>query len=218
MYIDNFAELLDWVKKNQLASVETITIDLTNARTDQLLEVAGLVIYAQDTTDSTNSLQIRHNEISSGLITLTKSYGVAYPFYRLYLTNTAQAGKTITLTIGRASPFNIIDNRSAQDQLTSINNILAELQGDTSPEDGGTAVTLSAEGTILASNANRKGASIHNRAGNGILYVRLGSTVVTTSNYMLALNAGETFSMDDYRGEIRGLLATSGQICQKAEW
>lgn len=120
---DNFAELLAWARTNRPASVQTITIPLDNARTDELKEVAGLLIYVENATDANVSLQIKHNEISSGLITLTKSYGAVFPFYRLFLTNTAQAGKTITLTISQASPFQIIDNRSGQDMLSVLTNI-----------------------------------------------------------------------------------------------
>jgi len=149
MYIDNFSELLEWVKTNRLASIETITIKLDNARTDEALELAGLVIYGAEATDTTCLLQVRHNEISSGLINIVKGYGVAYPFYRLYLTNTAQANKTITLTVGRASPFNVIDNRSTQDQLTALQSILTELQGGAIKTNSASIVT--ALGNTLAS-------------------------------------------------------------------
>lgn len=217
MYVDNFQDLLAWVKNNRLASIETVTIDLSTARTDELLEVAGLVIYAENATDATASLQIRHNELSSGLITLTKSYGQVYPFYRLYLTNAAQASKTITLTIGRASPYAVIDNRSGQDMLSAIQDLLEEAQGPSTASSGGGRVQLSAEGVILAANTDRKSFGIHNPSGNGLLYLRFDNTAVTTTNFAVVLAAGETYIADDYRGIVRGLMATSGQYAHKWE-
>lgn len=219
---DKFPELLKYVRDNRMANIERLTINLASARDRELLEIAGLFIYADDATDVTSLLTIQHNELESGALAITKNYGIIYPFYRLFLTNTAQASKTITLTIGRAAPFNVIDNRSQVDSTTLLTSILAGIVGPSAPLTAGAAVTLSAEGVLLAANTARKRATIYNRIGNGLLYVRkepnpASPTTVTTSNYDFALASGQWEDIDKYTGQIRGLMATTGQIAQVSE-
>lgn len=218
MYIDNFEDLLAWVKNNRLASIETISIDLSTARTDRLLEVAGLVVYASEATDSTTSLQVRHNEISSGLITLTKGYGPVFPFYRLYLTNTAQAGKTITLIIGRASPFDIKDNRNQADMLTALEAVRDELKGSSSGTDNTNATIGTSAVLVLAANTSRKAFMVSAPAANtGKIYIGFTSGL-TTSKGIAELQPGMSLMLDDYQGTVYAISGTAAQSLYYGEW
>lgn len=217
MYTDNFTELLDWVKNNRLASIETITIDLGTARDNALLEVAGLTIYAADATDASASLQVRHNELESGIQTIVKNYGIVFPFYRLYLTNAAQVGKTITLTIGRASPFNVIDNRTTADTLLALQDIVDQLAGGST----GTFSTDKTVGTsaisLLAANADRKSALIQSDLANtGIIYIGFNSTV-SSSKKVAAILPGGSYSVDDYAGALYAISGVAGQLVSASE-
>ncbi len=140
------------------------------------------------------------------------------PYTTLMFQNTSGGAMTIRFAISNGR---IIDNRLVLSGtiLTQDNSVIAELQGATTALDTGTQVTLSAEGLILAANASRKACSIHNPVGNNTLYLKLDpATAVTAANCAMALTGGSTMIFDDYRGAIRGLMATSGQSCQRAEW
>lgn len=209
--VDNFASLLEWARTNRPASVQTLTLPLDNARTDELLEIAGLLIYVEGTTDANTSLQIKHNEISSGLITLTKSYGAVFPFYRLFLTNTAQAGKTITLTISQASPFQIIDNRSAQDSLSVLSSIKTQAVGPaagTYASDittGAAAKVVAKAGTITAF---RIFADIGNTAP---VYLGFDTNVLATKK-IIALQPGMMWGEDNFKGDVWAYSAAAQKI------
>lgn len=88
----------------------TITIDLTSARVNEERVFTGNYIYALEASDVDNTLDIRFNELFRAAITVRKGRGIRIPFYRFYITNIAQAGKTITLGIGiEASEFEVFD-------------------------------------------------------------------------------------------------------------
>lgn len=214
---DNFEELLAWVKNNRLASIETLTIDLSIARSNAELAVAGLFVYASDATDTSANLGIRHNELESGLITLTKNYGPIFPFYRLFLTNTAQAAKTITLIIGRAAPFDIRDNRNQVDIITTLEAIRDQRRAATGTLNA-EATIGTAQATALAANTNRKSFSIQAKNTNtGVIYVSY-VTGCDTTHYKFILQAGQLFSDDTWKGAVFVYGSAAGQlICAQEE-
>jgi len=217
-YIDQFQNLLAWVRQNRMASIETLTIDLSIARNDTPLEVTGIFIYGEDASDNTASLQIRHNERENGLITLTKSYGTVFPFYRLLLTNAAQAGKTITLTIGRASPFQIVDNRSGLTLVTALEDILDQLKGRIVAGNYGADITVGTSAVkVLDANADRRSAVVQSDISNGgIIYIGYDNNV--GSGYKVAtLLPGGAFSADDVCGEIWAISGVAGQLVSASE-
>ena len=92
-----------------------ITIDLAGVRADQEMVFTGNYIYGIEASDGTANIDIRLNEKFRSTINIKQGRGVRAPFYRFYVTNAAQAGKSLTLIIGvEAEQFEIIDN------LTSI--------------------------------------------------------------------------------------------------
>lgn len=215
---ENFDELLKWVKENRMASIETLTIDLSIARSEQELSVSGLFIYASEATDTTANLQIRHNEQESGLITITKNFGPVFPFYRLFLTNAAQAGKTITLIIGRAAPFDIKDNRSQTDTLTTLEQIRDDQRSTTGTINAEATIGDVAEETLLAVNPNRRSLSVQaNPANTGYIYIFY-VTAGGATKYKAILQAGQYFSDDKYRGAVFAIASAAGQLaCAQEE-
>ena len=102
----NFDEL----RGQRIQVYNTIEIDLSIARSNQEHVFTGNYIYAMEATDVDASVNIRFNELFRANINLVKGRGVRCPFYRFYLSNTAQAGKTLILAIGiEAADFEIFD-------------------------------------------------------------------------------------------------------------
>lgn len=216
--IQNFDEAVRYLKRNNLAIPQVYSFDLTTARDDEAFGVTGNFFYVLDSTDTTDSITVKFNQKDIIGVPLSKQLGLRTPFDKVYISHTAQSAKTMTIVVGTVSQqfLDIIDNRSNID--ADLAALLEYTQGDTAPENGGARVQLSAEGEILAANADRKGAFVHNPASNGVLYLRLGTGTVTTTNYMVALQAGDSFSIDTYRGSIRGLMASTGQFAHFGEW
>ncbi len=64
------------------------------------------------------------------------------------------------------------------------------------------------DGVILAANANRRGATIFNDS-SAILFLGLGTTAVTSTNYTAKLVSGAYYEVPyNFTGQIRGLWAT----------
>ena len=63
------------------------------------------------------------------------------------------------------------------------------------------------EVTLIATNALRKEVTIHNNS-NGILYVIRGGGV-TATNYNWKLKRGDHLTVDDFRGDIKGIFTNA---------
>ena len=100
----------DELKAQRVQLYNSIKIDLATARTNKEMVFTGNYIYALEATDVDANLDIRFNELFRAAINIKKGRGVRIPFFRFYLTNIAQAGKTLTLAIGiEASDFEVFD-------------------------------------------------------------------------------------------------------------
>lgn len=98
------------LRKQRVQLYNTITINLATARTNEEHVFTGNYIYALEGTDVDANVDLRFNELFRPNINLVKGRGVRVPFYRFYVTNAAQAGKTITLAIGiESDSFEIFD-------------------------------------------------------------------------------------------------------------
>ena len=73
--------------------------DLTNARTSEVFEVMGKLAYVKDASDGLANMDVQLNESDNDKINLIRKCGIIATFRKLYLTNAAQSGKTITLFI-----------------------------------------------------------------------------------------------------------------------
>lgn len=79
---------------------KTLTLDLSTARSEIEVPVSGNYLVAYDSSDFSANVNIRFNESYMDALTITKSRGLRIPFYRVFISNEAQAGKTITLIFG----------------------------------------------------------------------------------------------------------------------
>lgn len=74
-------------------------LDLTNARNSELLEAMGGYIWVKDATDPSVNIDVQIDNSANDKLNLHKSNGVVARFEKLFISNTAQSGKTITLLI-----------------------------------------------------------------------------------------------------------------------
>ena len=87
-----------------------VEFDLTAARDSELWEVPGTFIWAPTGSDAAAQIDVTLNDIiNDGIPFLPGTKVSGIPFRRLYLTNEAQAGETITLMIAADLPADRID-------------------------------------------------------------------------------------------------------------
>lgn len=99
-----------------------------------------------------------------------------------------------------------------------------ELLGDTAPEDDTyaagfdeVAVGLAAV-NVLPANTERKGGSIQAKSTNaGLIYLGF-TNAVTTAMWFVELQAGQPFSIDNYRGDIYAIASLAAQAVGVGEW
>ena len=95
---------LEDLKTRRPRHYKIVTIDLGTARTNELLWCVGDFI---GVAAITGSCTMRINENNLDAINLRISRKIYTPFYRFYITNSAQAGKSVTLYIGGDASFEI---------------------------------------------------------------------------------------------------------------
>ena len=109
---DRFIGQVDFeeLRSQRIQVYRTIELDLTTARADVKMDFTGNYVYALDATDIDSTLSLRLNEQSRSLLPLYKGRGYKAPFYRFFVTNAVQAGKTLTLAIGiESGTFEVFD-------------------------------------------------------------------------------------------------------------
>ncbi len=122
MVADGFEKLLNGLTiprmptKQDLVSGGTQTyeikeFDLASARTDEEVLVEGTYVHAW-TDGYLNGVGVRFNQKQNGLCYFDQRNPYPGPFYKLYLTNTAQTNKTLTLFIGKGSMMEGLTNLS----------------------------------------------------------------------------------------------------------
>ena len=95
---------LEKLKTQRPRHYQIVTINLATARTNEELLVVGDFI---GVASITGSCTLRVNERNNDAINLQIVRRTKTPFYRFFITNTAQAGKSVTLYIGGDASFEI---------------------------------------------------------------------------------------------------------------
>jgi hypothetical protein len=99
-------KIFDEIKRERIKTYYTLTIDLSVARSNEAFNMVGTSIYVMAVTAGlTPSAQIRLNDISGDAIELLQYRRINSPFYRFFITNIAQAGRSIQLAIGIGSEW-----------------------------------------------------------------------------------------------------------------
>lgn len=107
--------------------------------------------------------------------------------------------------------------------ILSLEGILAELRGDSTPENVGEEITVgAAQVQLLAANASRKGGSVCSDILNtGNIYLGFDNTVTTSAGgniWFHVLTPGGSFQIDNYRGPIHAIATLAGQAVGVGEW
>lgn len=203
-----------------LSAPQRIYIDLSVPISMMEYNVSGNYFYILEAPDQTSYIDVQINRNDAPALPYTVQRGFhKQPFNKLYITTpTGQAG-TMTVIVAAESPgeFEFIDNRSSISQ--SMSDILDELRGDIIPENWGTQKTVGLTAVeVMAANANRKAASVQSKDLNtGKIYIGFDNTV-TTTKWVVELQPGMSWSVDDYRGPIFAISDTAGQLLGYGEW
>lgn len=216
----SFQQQLEMVHLLGLQAAQQIVIDLAVVVEDREYNLSGNFFYIFGAPDLTSYIDVKVNGSSQSPVTWVKQTGFIHPFNRLYITTPAGQAGTMKILIAAEAPelFDIIDNRSAISQ--SMDEMVAELRGDTVPETWGAEKTVgnAAAVEILAANADRKACIVQAKSGNtGKVYIGFDDTV-TTTKWIAELQAGQAFSVDDYRGAIFARADAVGQLVGYGEW
>ena len=163
------------------------SFSLTSARTDEEVRLEGDFIQAW-TDGSLAGVGIRFNSLQSGLVYFDRHNEMRLRFHRLYLTNTAQAGKTLDVFIGGEA------SAEATSQLITAqfeNKVSALLDSTTANlADGatytGAQFSVETQGRIIVSlQCNRAGTLYVDQSNDGTNY-----DVVSSFAYVAADLAG----------------------------
>jgi len=139
-------------------------------------------------------------------------------YNKLLLYNPEAVPTTVKLIL---SIGDVRDNRmSVAGQInTSDLLVLQQLQGNMLPLGHGAEKIIGvAQSQILAANVNRIGFSVQAKSTNGgIIYVGFADSV-TTGNWVAELQAGMSYTLDNYRGPIHAISDTANQKLGWGEW
>lgn len=142
-----FDQAIEYIRKSSIGTPKTIRIDLSVAHTDLELNITGNFFYVLETNAIGDMFDVRFNENREPAITMVRMMGFYTPYYRFYITNTAQANGYAIIVYGTLSrPFlDIIDNRSQADLASLLEDIREKLNeglplsSDTRIEESGLA-------------------------------------------------------------------------------
>lgn len=193
----SFAEQLVRIRNGFFDIYTRVAVDLSIARTNEIVELAGAGITARSSTNDPDAeLSVRLNRADMPLIPLAMQTRLSSPFARFYITNTAQSGKSLDLFIVKEpSLFEYIESPSLDAAL------LAELQGSTTGTDFTASVTTDAQ--ARAANDDRKSILIFADPTNTVdLMVGDSSAVAAGAAAFARLSPGQSWSADDYRGAV----------------
>ncbi len=157
--------------------INKFKIELDNARESVAFDFPqSNAVWVMESSDNEAKLEIQFNMQRNSKITLQQNAVIkGFNFGKSYLTNTAQSGKYVTLVcfyIKKDSSFNIENFAKSFDEVNLVTPTDLSPFADVSA--GATAKTQ-----IMASNANRKKAVIHNHSTTDVL--RVGDTNVTAT-------------------------------------
>lgn len=215
-----FAEQIKLIRSTDIGVPRRLDIDLSVAAVDHEYSLAANVFYVFDAPDGQMFIDVRFNKLNQAQHRFYRQTGLMTPMHTIFVTTPAGQTGTMTIIYGTEAPalLRIIDNRSA----TSLDMaaVRAELQGDTIPENWDTEITVGSGAAveIINANADRKACTIQAKSTNtGIVYIGFDNTV-TATKWIAQLQASQTFSVSDYRGDLWARASAAGQLVGWGEW
>lgn len=212
---EQWEQVLALVKLERQSTYRVLTLKLNTARTEQEFNIAGSLLWVLDATDTTSKISLRLNDLENDQFSFSgKQKGVRGVFHRFFITNTAQAGKEITLAIATqiSDFFEPLDTSSQTDILTVLEAIRDELKGVSNGSFNQVAIGAAAT-QILAANTSRKSCLVQNDPAGATGDLCLGfDNTVTASKCFVRLRQGESWSVDDYQGAVWGFRTAAGVL------
>lgn len=175
-FADNWDANLKQLVKRRFKNYEDLVIDLSTARTLELKSIPGDFLAVISATSRAVNCEIRFNKQDNVPITLTFGKTIQTIFTGFYLSNTAQAGASMTIRIGIIYVENDLQRRAIVKSILTVTNAVANT--DTQP-----AANLCDIALIKASNLN-----------TDIVWVNFGAAAVQGS--CLPLEPGESIAVD----------------------
>jgi hypothetical protein len=177
-------------------SPQTLRLDLSVARTTQLLSLSGTLLWIYQASDKDAVADIRFNSNQANSITFREGQGLrGLSFRELYVSNTAQAGKYLDI-------MTIVENLDVTNQKVEFVNPGATFANVdlTKPTSGNseTDVTITAAAAaaiILAANATRRKALVTSLTTN-TQEVRIGVGVASAVDTGTPIQPGESVEID----------------------
>lgn len=212
-------DIIAAVARGDLGDIQLLTIPLDTALVNDVREISGMFFGVISTTDISTSVNIEFNHLGSGKIPFTQGLYLDVPFNKIYITSDAQAGKTITFIYTSQNPiFKVTDNRSNQLQAQYLSDMLDQLRGQTTKATVGDDVSVSTITKVQSSASGTRAVFIFaDQANTDVVY--LGSDNTTASTHkIIALSPGESFSVDDYRGDIYAIAGSGTQKLSVSSW
>jgi len=190
----------DLLRHEKPSLYQIVSIDLSVARTNELLEVVGTFLGVSNLTSGA-SLDIAFNMQLAKPFTFDSEQVIELPFYQIFLTNTAQpAGATCDLHILIAGRYIPYYRTKAVSPIVNNSPTIAPVTV------GVTAVLIS------ASNILRRQVFIQSVLTNtDIIYLGKDATVTTATGFPLYMGGQNQFLSPYYTGDIYGISGTAGQ-------
>lgn len=104
---DDLKQRLEEIKKFNIKTYQVIDLTLDVARSNEELQIQGSYLYALSFDGA--DLNIKLNSISNDNIPLRVHRSISGIFHRIFITHTAQAGKTVKLLFGVKTEFSVED-------------------------------------------------------------------------------------------------------------
>lgn len=208
-------DILRLIDSGDVTDAVVYTLPLDNAFSNFQVQIAGNFIACIAGTDASTTVDIEFNRVGSGSVTFTQGLNITRPFNRFFITSTAQAGKTIKFVISSYASelFAVQDNRSQGNQTTLLTTINTQLVGDatgTFASDVSLTAAATAVKVITGASVQVSWGVFADYANSDQIYLGFDNTTTNTKK-MVALKAGQLFSIDNFKGDIYAYGATGTQ-------
>lgn len=212
----NENERISELIENKIAQPRRLTLNLALPITDREFHIGGTMIGIWDSPNATDTIQVRFNEVSADQIPMKCQKAIVTPFNKVFIT--VPAGLTGNMEIlygsGTINYFRMYPN--VAEGAAVLEAIRDELQGDLDGDFATYAVGI-VQVFIRGVTPTRKGIDLQAALGNtGNIYIGF-TAGVTAVNCAAALVAGQSWSRNDYRGEIRAIASAAGQFLNCCE-
>lgn len=97
-----FKQIIDEIKKDRIKTYQILDLDLSIARSNNEFNIVGNYIYVLSLNGSINFC---FNELTNDKVDLIEYRVIKTPFYRFFVNNEAQVGKTCKIAIGIETEF-----------------------------------------------------------------------------------------------------------------